>query len=51
MKLRVGIVAQLVDHFSDIGVIGVVQHKIATGPDFGDGVLDAFRPNQSVHED
>jgi hypothetical protein len=49
VKLRVGIGAQLADHFSYVGVIGVVQHQVATGPDFGDGVLHAFCPDAPVH--
>jgi hypothetical protein len=39
------------DDFSYIGVIGIVQHKVTIGLDFEHGVLDAFSPGASVHQD
>ena len=46
-----GIGLQLADDFNDVGVIGIVQHKVGGGPDFGDGVLDAIGPCASIHQD
>ena len=50
MKHCVRIRLHLPDDFSYLGIIGIVQHQVAAGLNFGDGVLDAFGPNQSVHE-
>lgn len=50
-KLCVGVGLQLADDLNDVGVIGIVQHKVTTCLDFRQGVLDALGPNATVHQD
>lgn len=49
-KHSVGIRQQGMNDFRHIGVIGIVQHEVAAGSDFADGVFDAGSPGASVHQ-
>jgi hypothetical protein len=50
-KLCMGIGLQLADDFDYVGVIGIVQHEVTGGLYFGEGMLNAFRPDASVDQD